>query len=43
MQKTLELLPASVRPSLPWPRFELRSIELPTVRANMRVPDGALQ
>ena len=30
MKKTFDLLPDAVRPSLPWPRCKLRSIELPS-------------
>ena len=40
MKKTINLLPTAVRPSLPWPRSELRSIELPS---GVHIPTGALQ
>jgi len=36
----IRLLPPDTQPSLPWPRCELRSIDLP---AGAGVPDGALQ
>ena len=39
-QGAIALLPIGVQSSLPWPRDELRTIELPKGAA---VPDGALQ
>ena len=40
MANAIALLPIGVQSSLPWPRDELRTIELPKGAA---VPDGALQ
>ena len=39
MKKTFDLLPDAVRPSLPWPRCKLRSIELPS---GVHIPTCAL-
>lgn len=39
-QRIVFSLPHALRPSLPWPRCDLRTLELPSVA---KVPDGALQ